>query len=97
MNCSTIAARGDVASFGLLLIAVVLLASCSTNRTTAPANFPITPAKLAARQPLTQEQASEECWSETERGEHGAKKGLPLDKRAKIVDKCVQDKMSGTP
>ena len=88
MSCSTIAARGDVASFGLLLIAVVLLASCTTNPTTAPANFRITPAVL--EKPLTQQRASEECWWETEPGA----KSLPLDKRAKVVDKCVQDKMS---
>jgi hypothetical protein len=44
----------------------------------------------AAPQPLTQQRASEDCWMETE---HGAR-GLPLDKRAKLVDKCVKDKMS---
>ncbi len=49
------------------------------------------PATEAAPQPLTQQGASEDCWMETE---HGAK-SLPLDKRAKLVDKCVKDKMSG--
>ncbi len=49
------------------------------------------PATEAAPQPLTQQQASEDCWMEAE---HGAK-SLPLDKRAKFVDKCVKDKMSG--
>ena len=44
-----------------------------------------------ASQPLTQQRASEDCWMEIE---HGAK-SLPLDKRAKLVDKCVKDKMSG--
>jgi hypothetical protein len=77
MNNST------VAHFGLPLIAAVILASCTTNRTdTRPAE--------PAPQPLTQSKAAEECWMETE---HGAK-SLPLDKRTKIVDKCVKDKMS---
>jgi len=49
------------------------------------------PATEAAPQRLTKQRASEDCWMETE---HGAK-GLPLDKRAKLVDKCVKDKMSG--
>ena len=49
------------------------------------------PATEAAPQPLTQQRASEDCWLEIE---HGAK-SLPLDKRAKLVDKCVKDKMSG--
>ena len=35
--------------------------------------------------------ATEQCWMETEQGN----KSLPLDKRAKVVDKCVKDKMSG--
>ncbi len=77
MNNST------VARFGLLpLIAAVILASCTTSRTDTPPTEP-TP------QPLTQSKAAEQCWMETE---HGAK-SLPLDKRSKVVDKCVKDKM----
>ncbi len=72
-----------VARFGLPLIAAVILASCTTNRTDTP------PAE-SAPQPLTQSKAAEQCWMETERGA----KSLPLDKRSKIVDKCVKDKMS---
>jgi len=49
------------------------------------------PATEAAPQRLTHERASQDCWAETE---HGAK-GLPLDKRATLVDKCVKDKMRG--
>jgi hypothetical protein len=52
---------------------------------------PQPPATEAAPQPLTQQRASEDCWMETEQGA----KSLPLDKRAKLVDKCVKDKMSG--
>ena len=81
MNYSV--ARGNVAPFGLLLIAVIV-ASCSTN----PA---ATPAAEAAPPPLTQSKAAEQCWMETE---HGAK-SLPPEKRAKVVDQCVKDKMSG--
>ena len=73
-----------VARFSLLLIVTVILASCTTNRTD-------TPAAEAAPQPLTQSKAAEQCWMETEQGN----KSLPLDKRAKVVDKCVKDKMSG--
>ena len=45
----------------------------------------------AAPQALTHQQASEDCWMEIE----PRAKGLPLEKRAKLVDKCVKDKMSG--
>jgi hypothetical protein len=71
-------------AFGLLLIAAVILASCSTSRTE-------TPTAEAAPPPLTQSKAAEQCWMETE---HGAK-SLPAEKRAKVVDQCVKDKMSG--
>jgi hypothetical protein len=61
--------------------------------TGAPATqaAPQLPAAEAAPQPLTQQRASEDCWMETEQGA----KSLPLDQRAKLVDKCVKDKMSG--
>ena len=45
----------------------------------------------AAPQALTHQRASEDCWMEIE----PRAKGLPLEKRAKLVDKCVKDKMSG--
>jgi hypothetical protein len=83
VNYSTIV-RSDLAPFSLLLIAAAILTCCTTNRTD-------TPAAEAAPQPLTQSKAAEQCWMETEHGD----KSLPLDKRAKIVDKCVNDKMSG--
>jgi hypothetical protein len=35
--------------------------------------------------------AAQDCWLETEQGA----KSVFLDKRAKLVDKCVKDKMSG--
>jgi hypothetical protein len=55
MNYST------AARFGLLLIAAVILASCTTNRIDAPA-------AEATPQPLTQSKAAEQCWMETEHG-----------------------------
>ena len=75
--------RTGVVHVGLLLITAMILAGCTTNRTDAPPAEP-------APQPLTQSKAAEECWMETE---HGAK-SLPLDKRSKVVDKCVKDKMN---
>jgi hypothetical protein len=50
-----------------------------------------TPATEAAGRALTRQRASEDCWMETEQGA----KGLSLEKRANLVDKCVKDKMSG--
>jgi hypothetical protein len=83
MNYSAVT-RIDVAPFALLMIAAVILASCSTSRTDAPT-------AEAAPPPLTQSKAAEQCWMETE---HGVK-SLPAEKRAKVVDQCVKDKMSG--
>ena len=53
--------------------------------------YPTDAPATEAGQPLTQQRASEDCWMETEQ----EAKSLPLDKRAKLVDKCVKDKMSG--
>jgi hypothetical protein len=53
-----------------------------------------TPGRTNGAEPAAltpQQEAARDCWQETE---HGAK-SLPLDKRAKAVDKCVKDKMSG--
>jgi hypothetical protein len=83
MNYSTIA-RVNVARLGLLVFAAMMLASGTANRAG-------TPAVEAAPPPLTQSKAAEQCWMETE---HGAK-SLPLDKRSKVVDQCVTEKMSG--
>jgi hypothetical protein len=82
MNYSAVT-RIDVAPFALLMIAAVILASCSTSRTDAPT-------AEAAPPPLTQSKAAEQCWMETEQGA----KSLPAEKRAKVVDQCVKDKMS---
>jgi hypothetical protein len=78
-------ASTNVAYFVVPLIAAVILASCTTNHTDTPT------AGAAPSPPLTQSKAAEQCWMETE---HGAK-SLPLEKRAKAVDQCVKDKMSG--
>ena len=40
---------------------------------------------------MTRERAADECWMATEKGHAD----MPLDKRADIVDKCIDDKLSG--
>jgi hypothetical protein len=71
----------------------MLLAGCGEIRPVGRDFGPVVPgAEATPFVALTpHEQAAQDCWLETE---HGAK-GLPLDKRAKLVDKCVKDKMSG--
>jgi hypothetical protein len=93
MNSSAVTPT-NIAPVGLLLIATMLLAGCGeirpVGRDFGPAmpGAPVTP--VVALTP--HEQAAQDCWLETEPGA----RGLPLDKRAKLVDKCVKDKMSGT-
>jgi hypothetical protein len=68
------------------LAAVLLagaLAGCNTDGTGAPQ-------AQAAPKPMTRTEAAKECWMATEHG----RQDLPLDKRADIVDKCINDKMS---
>jgi hypothetical protein len=84
----------NMAPVGPLLIATMLLAGCGEIRPVGR-DFGPPPMPGAAVTPLValtpHEQAAQDCWLETEPGA----KGLPLDKRAKLVDKCVKDKMSG--
>jgi len=92
MNYSAVTPT-NIAPVGLLLIATMLLAGCGEIRPVGSDFGPAVPgAEAAPAVALTpHEQAAQDCWFETD---HGAK-SLPLEKRAKLVDKCVKDKMSG--
>lgn len=70
-----------------LLLAAAALAGCVQDEAAAggPSIAAATPA--APAEPLSDEQASEECWMKYERG----KADLPLDARAKLVDKCIAE------
>ena len=86
MNYSAVICN-DTASVGLLLIATIMLAGCGS---TIDPNFGH-PERTAGPPAISpHEQAARDCWAETE---HGVM-SLPLDKRAKAVDKCVKDKMN---
>jgi hypothetical protein len=68
----------------LLVLAAAGLAACETTGlgTTTEAAKPAEP-------PMTHTRAAEQCWMAAEKA-HAA---LPLDKRADIVDKCIEQKM----
>jgi hypothetical protein len=42
-------------------------------------------------EPVTEQQASADCWMHYENG----RRSLSLDARAKLVDKCIDDRMHG--
>jgi type IV pilus biogenesis protein CpaD/CtpE len=68
----------------LLVLAAAALAGCETTGVGAKpeAAKPVEP-------PMTHTRAAEQCWMATEKGNAG----LPLDKRADVVDKCIEQKM----
>jgi hypothetical protein len=70
-------------ALALMAAAAGLLAGCET---TGPG-----PAAKAPDPPMTHSRAATECWMQTEKG--GA--SMNLDKRADIVNKCIDDKMKG--
>ena len=87
MNYSAVT-RTNIAPVGWLLIATTMLVGCGS---TIDPNFG-PPGRTNGAEPAAltpEQQAARDCWAETE---HGAK-SLPLDKRAKAVDKCVKDKI----
>ena len=65
-------------------LAAVALAACETTGT----GIAVETAK-APEPPMTHTRAAEQCWMSTERGNAS----LPLDKRADLVDKCIEQKM----
>jgi hypothetical protein len=86
-------------NFGLLRLALIvaaasLLAGCETDGNTPGPLASLTASKPAepekpAEPPMTRQRAAEQCWMSTEKGSAKAN----LDKRADIVDKCIDDKL----
>jgi hypothetical protein len=91
MNYSAVVPT-NITPVGLLLIATMLLVGCGEIRPVGRDFGPVMPgAPATPLMALTpHEQAAQDCWLETEPGA----RGIPLDKRAKLVDKCVKDKMN---
>lgn len=80
--------RGGVAAMGLLAVvglAVIGLAGCA-----AGTSQPVA-AAAAPEPPPSTEQARADCWMKTE----GDKAARDLDQRVKLVEKCVNDRISG--
>lgn len=67
-----------------VMLAAGALAACETTGTSAP-YVAAKPVEL----PMTHTRAAEQCWMSTEK----ANASLPLDKRADLVDKCIEQKM----
>ncbi len=73
-------------SVTLVMLATLALAGCETTGTGA--------APVAAKPPeppMTHARAATECWMSTEKGHAD----MNLDKRADLVDKCIEQKMKG--
>ncbi len=71
-----------------LVLAAAGLAACETTGMgvgTKPE------AAKAPEPPMTHTRAAEQCWMATEKGAAS----MSLDKRADLVDKCIDDKMKG--
>ena len=75
-------------SVTLVMLATLALAGCETTGTGAA---PV--ADKPPEPPMTHARAATECWMATEKGHSDAN----LDKRADIVDKCIEQKMKGAP
>ena len=72
----------------LIALAGLALAGCETTGTGAP-----TQTAKAPEPPMTRTHAAEQCWMSTEKGATT----MSLDKRADVVDKCIDLKMKGAP
>jgi hypothetical protein len=63
------------------------LAACESTGSGAPA------VAAAPQKPMTHSEAAMECWMGTEKSDGR----MNLDKRADIVDRCIEQKMKGAP
>jgi len=70
-----------------LLCGGLTLAGCETADPGAPTMA------AAPKTPETHSQAAMECWMGTEKSDGR----MDLDKRADIVDRCIEQKMKGAP
>ena len=71
-----------------LAFAAMALAACETTGS----GMGVKPeAAKPAEPPMTHTRAAEQCWMATEKGSAS----MSLDKRADLVDKCIEDKMKG--
>ncbi len=69
---------------GLVALAGLALAGCETTGSPGPQ-------AAAAPKPMTHQEAALDCWMGTEK----FARTMSLDKRADLVDKCIDDKMKG--
>ena len=67
-----------------VIVAGAALAACETTGSGPPAQ-----AAKPPEPPMTHTRAAEICWMATEKGHAD----MSLDKRADVVDKCINDKM----
>jgi hypothetical protein len=72
-----------------VLGSALALAACETTGPGAPSMA----AAPTPQPPMTHRQAAEECWMGTEK----ADARMNLDKRADVVDRCIEQKMKGAP
>jgi len=109
MNVSVSATRTIRAAASLaVLTAALALAACETDGTgqaaadapkaQAASPRPETPSAQTARpaaaddgEPMTRARAARECWMRTEK----ANPHQDIDKRADVVNKCIEDKLKG--
>jgi hypothetical protein len=93
--------RRKAAPLAVMAIAGALLAGCQTDGTPsnplselAAYNGKKDEPKTAAKPPeppMTRSRAAMECWMKTEKGTASG----DLDKRADLVNKCIDDKLKG--
>lgn len=67
-------------------LAALALAACETTGADVKPE-----AAKAPEPPMTHTRAAEQCWMSTEKGAAS----MSLDKRADLVDKCIEQKMKG--
>jgi hypothetical protein len=83
-----------LALLGALALALAACAQRASEAELAPAAAPVAapaPAAAPPAEPLTTQKAREQCWMKFEND----RKAKDLDTRARLVEQCVAERMSG--
>jgi hypothetical protein len=75
------------------VLSAVMLGGCQTDGTGIDASLATANSAEPKTKTVTHTEAAAQCWMSTEKGAAS----LSLDKRADVVNKCIDDKMKGAP
>ncbi len=83
-------AAAALGRFGLIFATAAMLAACASTPESTPPAAAAAQAEPEPEKPMEVHEASAECWMRVDK-----MRVAGIDQRAKLVDKCITEKMKG--